>query len=502
MTPVLLLLLGLSVVLTAILALKWHAFPSLLLAAALVGIATPQDNVYQWALDQGKSESEATSLASKSVSSRLADGFGSVCGKIGILIALASIIGIALMESGSADQLALTGLRWFGDRGAPKVFLGSGFLLGIPVFFDTVFYLLIPLGRAMARRTGKDYALYVMTIIGGASMAHSLVPPTPGPLFVASALNVRLDWMIYGGLAVGLVTSTVGYLYAQWGNRRWVIPVRDDFATPSTQQQNPNPNSNSNPDLPSGFEEKGSCWKPPFWLACLPIILPLVLIGGGTLFKSGAVGNSSWSSFIAFIGDKNVALGISAGIACSLWWMAIRRNAKPDEGGSGSESGFDSGSMREKSQSALAGAGSILLITAAGGAFGAILQQTGIAQELGAWLSPGSGWTLPLAFGVTTLIRTAQGSATVAMLTVAGIFSGLADPQTLGFHPVYLALAIGVGSKPFAWMNDSGFWIIGKLSQMTEGETIKTFSIMTTLMALSGLVVICLAAWLFPLTGR
>jgi GntP family gluconate:H+ symporter len=236
-------------------------------------------------------------------------------------------------------------------------------------------------------------------------------------------------------------------------------------------------------------------------LACLPIILPLLLIGGGTVFKSGGANPSSWSDFIAFIGDKNVALGISAGIACVLWWISIRRNAKPSESGSGSGSVFDSGSMREKSQSALAGAGSILLITAAGGSFGAILQQTGIAQELGAWLRPGSGWTLPLAFGVTTLIRTAQGSATVAMLTVAGIFSGLADPQTLGFHPVYLALAIGVGSKPFAWMNDSGFWIIGKLSQMTEGETIKTFSIMTTLMALSGLVVICLAAWLFPLSG-
>lgn len=493
MIPFLLLLLGLSVVLTAILALKWHAFPALLLAAALVGIATPKHHIYHWALDQGKSESEATSLAAKSVSSRIAEGFGSVCGKIGILIALASIIGIALMESGAADQLAHTGLRWFGDRGAPKVFLGSGFLLGIPVFFDTVFYLLIPLGRAMARRTGKDYALYVMTIIGGASMAHSLVPPTPGPLFVATALNVRLDWMIYGGLAVGLVTSTVGYLYAQWGNRRWVIPVRDEFAITSGQQQKQKQKQNL--DLPSGSEEKGNGWKPPFWLACLPIILPLILIGGGTLFKSGAAESTSWSNFVAFVGDKNVALGISAGIACALWWIAIRRNAKLSESPSGL------GSMREKSQSALAGAGSILLITAAGGAFGAVLQQTGIAQELGAWLRPGSGWTLPLAFGVTALIRTAQGSATVAMLTVAGIFSGLADPQTLGFHPVYLALAIGVGSKPFAWMNDSGFWIIGKLSQMTEGETIKTFSIMTTLMALSGLIVVCLAAWLFPLTG-
>ncbi len=478
MIPFLLLALGLGVVLTSILLFRWHAFTSLLLAAAVVGWLTPESSVRQWAESKDMSESETVEWVSKSTSARIAEGFGTVCQKIGILIALASIIGIALVESGAADRLVRTGLGVFGERGAPKVFLGSGFLLGIPVFFDTVFYLLMPLGRALARQTKRNYALYVMTIIGGASMAHSLVPPTPGPLFVAAALNVPLHWMIFGGLAVGIVTSSVGYAFAHWGNNRWEIPLREDDADSNTIVSSPV--MNEDPIQP---------WAPPFWAALLPILMPLILIGGGTISKSFLNRSSAFAEWTAFLGDKNIALGISASVACWLWFLARRkRNLSPDSPG-----------IAEKSQSALAGAGSIILITAAGGAFGSILQQTGIATVLASLLSPGSGWILPLAFLVTTMIRSAQGSSTVAMLTVAGIFSGMASAETLGFHPVYLALAIGVGSKPFAWMNDSGFWIIGRLSRMTEGETLKTFSVMTSVMAVSGLVAICIFAWLLPL---
>lgn len=491
MIPLLLLALGLCLVLVAILKLKWHAFPALLLAAAVVGWLTPEADIQSWVESNGGSDTELAEWAAKSTSTRIAEGFGTVCRKIGILIALASLIGVALVESGAADRLVKAGFQLFGERGAPKVFLSSGFLLGIPVFFDTVFYLLIPLGRALARQTRKNYALYVMTIIGGASMAHSLVPPTPGPLFVAAALNVPLHWMIFGGLAVGAVTSSVGYAFAVWGNRRWNIPIRNEDGTEESFDESEPEQSKvmSGPDSELQEMPQSRKWQPPIWASLAPILLPLILIGGGTVAKSFLESKSALATAASFLGDKNVALGISAGVACWLWALSRKQN-RIDKDNSG---------VAEQSQSALASAGSIILITAAGGAFGSILQQTGIANVLGSWLSPGSGWTLPLAFLVTTLIRTAQGSATVAMLTVAGIFSGMATSEALGFHPVYLALAIGVGSKPFAWMNDSGFWIIGKLSRMTEGETLKTFSVMTTVMALSGLVVICLAAWLAPL---
>jgi GntP family gluconate:H+ symporter len=141
----------------------------------------------------------------------------------------------------------------------------------------------------------------------------------------------------------------------------------------------------------------------------------------------------------------------------------------------------------------------ILLITSAGGAFGGVLQQTGIAQHIQAWASSYQFTLLPLAFFVTALIRTAQGSATVAMITAVGIFSGMATSGELAFHPLYLALAIGCGSKPFPWMNDSGFWIIGKMSGMKEKETFRYFSFMISLMGLAGLAAIMIAAFLLPL---
>ena len=150
-------------------------------------------------------------------------------------------------------------------------------------------------------------------------------------------------------------------------------------------------------------------------------------------------------------------------------------------------------------QRALASAGQIVLITAAGGAFGAMLQQTGIGvriQELASFYQIA---VIPLAFGVTALVRTAQGSATVAMITAVGILSGFADAEQLGFHPLYLALAIGCGSKPICWMNDSGFWIMCKMSGMTEGETLKTVTVMMLIMSLVGLALIMILATLFPL---
>src|SRR5690606_6724683 len=149
-------------------------------------------------------------------------------------------------------------------------------------------------------------------------------------------------------------------------------------------------------------------------------------------------------------------------------------------------------------QSALASGGVIILITAAGGAFGAMLKETGIG-ELIAQISPTGSplLVLPMAFAITALVRTAQGSATVAMITAAGILAGLPD---LGFHRVYLALAIGCGSKPFSWMNDSGFWVICKMSGMTEGETLKTISPMVASMGIVGLIVTMIGATLFPLS--
>jgi GntP family gluconate:H+ symporter len=150
-------------------------------------------------------------------------------------------------------------------------------------------------------------------------------------------------------------------------------------------------------------------------------------------------------------------------------------------------------------QSALSSAGVIILITAAGGAFGGVLQQTGIGHRIQEMASAHQLAVLPLAFVVTAVVRTAQGSATVAMITAVGILGGFADASQLGFHPLYLALVIGCGSKPVPWMNDSGFWLICKMTGMTEGETLRSSSAMMTIMGLVGLVFIMIFARLLPL---
>ncbi len=412
----------------------------------------------------------ASDLATKkTVAARVAEGFGNTCTKIGILIAMAAIIGKCLLDSGSADRIVRSTLKVLGEKGAPLSFLFSGFLLGIPVFFDTVFYLMIPLGKAMRTRTGRNYLLYVLTIVAGTTMAHSLVPPTPGPLFVAEQLGVSIGGMILGGLIVGFFTAGFGYFYASFVNRIWDLPLRES------------------PDLSledlEAVAQRDESELPPTWLALLPIILPVVLIGGHTILEEFADSLPKGLLRVsATLGDKNIALIISAVIAmATLVWQ---KKTKLKE-------------LAESTQSALASGGVIILITAAGGAFGGVLQQTGVSSLISDLPDASPVVIIGLAFLITAAIRTAQGSATVAMITAVGVLSGIAGD--LPFHPVYLALAIGCGSKPIGWMNDSGFWVITKMSGMTEGEGLKYVTPMTSLMGVVGLAVTMIGVTLFPM---
>lgn len=188
--------------------------------------------------------------------------------------------------------------------------------------------------------------------------------------------------------------------------------------------------------------------------------------------------------FIKFFGDKNIAI-MTGGFAALLVLVNQKKGKKEDFG--------------PFVQAALMSGGGIILITAAGGAFGGMLQQTGISTRIADLTQSYQMALIPMAFFIAAVVRTAQGSATVALITASGILSGMAMNANLGFHPVYLGLAIGCGSKIVPWMNDSGFWIICKLSNLTEKEALKTISPLLVVMGLTGLVVIMIAAKLFPL---
>ncbi|MEN8772671.1 MAG: SLC13 family permease [Akkermansiaceae bacterium] len=427
-------LMGLAVVIVSILWLRLHAFLGLLLGAFVVAILTPGVGV------------EAMS--------RVAEGFGVGCRKIGILIALAAIIGQCLLVSGAAERIVRGLLSLFGARRAPMAFLGSGFVLGIPVFFDTVFYLMLPLVRAFSRFNPKVYLLALLSVVAGASMAHSLVPPTPGPLLVAARLEVSLGVLIPAGLMLGLVTILVGYGYALWANGKFGITYREVEA----------------PEIE--VDEKKEL--PALGWSLMPILLPLVLISLGTFLEM----RDCLPLWLEVLSGKNVAMALGTGVAMVL-------ATKYSE-------------LKTVINEALSSGGVIILITAAGAAFGAVLKETGIGGELSGMVGSGGG-VLLLAFVLTALVRFAQGSATVAMITAVGIVAPMVLDAELGYHAVYVALAIGCGSKPLPWMNDSGFWVVSKMSGMSETETLKTFSVMLSLMGVVGFAVVWIASLVFPM---
>ena len=476
MDSILIVIIGIALVLFCIIALRLHALLSLLLAALVTGVLTSQAQIYDYAIHSNMNEAAANALSTQTIGVRLSNALGNTVSKIGILILLASIIGTALMKSGGAERIIRSLMKLVGQKNASLAFLSGSFVLGIPVFFDTVFYLLIPLVKSLGVRNPKRFSLYLMCSIAGGVMTHSLVPPTPGPLYVAKELGVDIGIMMMGGLVVGVITVMCGYVYALWANKKWDLPMRD---TPDMTIEELEHNAEiKDKDLPS------------LWLSLLPIILPIVLITGNTYFdmtinpKNADVSNfqKSLLSIFKIIGDGNIALFISAFIATYLMWSRLKNAA-----------------LFEKNISeSLMSAGMIILITSAGGAFGQMLQQTGIGVKIGELANGYQAAILPVAFLITLVVRTAQGSATVAMVTAVGVMNGFSHAQGFGFHPVYLAIVIGCGSKIFPWMNDSGFWIITKMSGMEEKETIRFFSYLLTVMGFVGLVATMVLAYLFP----
>ena len=468
--PFIILLAGIVVVMGGIIGFKLHPFLALLLGAFVVAILTPAGLVEEYAISKGSSPAAAIQLSKKSFGERVAVEFGNTAAKVGILIAMAAIIGKCMLESGAAERIVRSILKLTGMDKAPAAFIVSAFFLGIPVFFDAVVLLMIPLAKTISMRLGRNYLLFVLAITGGAAMSNSLVPPAPGPLFLAGELQLSIGVMMIGGVLLGLITIAAGYTFALYANKKWPVPLRDsldakleDIKSASLQETK---------KLPS------------LWLSVLPVAIPLVFICAHTAVNSIDLGDNTLVRAIHFFGDKNTALLLGGLVALVL--LALQKKGTKDGIGS-------------VVQSALLSGGGILLIISAGGAFGGMLQQTGISLRIAEMTKDYQMALIPLAFLITAVVRTAQGSATVALITASGILSGMTQNESLSYHPLYIGLAIGCGSKLIPWMNDAGFWIICKMSNLTEKETLRTFSPMLTIMGLTGLVALMIAAKLMPL---
>ena len=438
-------------VLAGVLWARLHPFLVLIVTALVVAALTPPDRL--------------GAAVGFPIGRRVAEGFGKTAHDIGILIAMASILGQCLMEARGAERIVVTIERLVGRPRASLAFLGAGFLLGIPMFAEAVFYLLLPLAKASWRETRRHGVLLVLSFVAGATMTHSLVPPTPGPLFVADEMGIDIALMMRQGLIVGAVAALAGYGYAAWADRCFAIPLRtagDDVV---------------------GTAPEGAL--PPLWCSLLPILLPVVLISADSAVDSIARVPASVARVVHVVGDKNLALTVSATAAILL--LATRAGMSRDK-------------VRRAVAAAVLEGGEIILVIAAGGALGATLRQAGMADLAAAAVPAHALLLLPIAWGVTVLIRAAQGSATVAMITAVGIIAPIADAATLPYHEVYVALAIGCGSKPGMWMNDSGFWVIAKMTGMTETETLKTASVMVAIEGTVGLLATMALAASWPLT--
>ncbi len=412
---------------------------------------------------------------------------GVTAGKIAVVIALATVISLCLMESGAADKIVRRFLAVFGEKHAGTAIFLSGYIISIPIFFDTFFMLLLPLARAMAIRTGKNYLLYVMAICSAGIVTHSLCIPHPGPLAMAEALQVDVGLSIVVGVVVGIVPATAGWLVANWLNQRLTIPLRETPGVTLAELE--------------ALVRKDERELPSFLFSITPIILPIALISLGSLFDSAGrqPGTFAWliglcggpdsfpavSRWIQFAGNRNVALLIGTVIALVLlvhsrrlaWRAAFQAIGAP-----------------------LETAGVIILITSAGGAFGLMLKNAGVGEAIKAAAEGRAVNLVFLAWLVAAVIRVAQGSATVAMLTTSAMVFPLMGAD-LPYHPIYIFLAIGFGAMICSWMNDSGFWVVGRLSGMTEKETLKSWTVIATVNSVAGLIVSLLGAWLLPFAG-
>lgn len=404
------------------------------------------------------------------------DGFGRTAAGISISIGLASIIGFCLMESGAADRVVRKFLAIFGERNAGIALLVSTYLLSIPIFFDTMFMLMAPLAKALYVRTGKNYLLYVLCVCCGGVITHSLTVPHPGPIAMVDNLKLDAGFSIIGGILAGIIPAAAGYGISCWLNRRLHVPLRE---APGTTLA----------DLEAIINQKDE-ELPPLVGSLAPVILPILLISIGSFLKIAESKHAGWVSQIGsfrepldFLGDKNIALFIGA-------FLAVRLLAKQKH--------FNRGQMAELMGPPLETAGVIILITSAGGAFGGMIKSAGVGAAVER-MSEGMGLSLVLlSYVLAVIIRVAQGSATVAMLTTSAIIYPMIGPN-LGYHPLYLFLSIGFAAFALSWMNDSGFWVVSRLSGMTEKETLKSWSVMLTLVSLVGLAVAWLGSVFLPL---
>jgi len=444
---ILILVASIGLLLLMVLKFKIQAFISLLVIAVLLGLFT--------------------GMPMESIIRSITEGMGSTLGFVATVVGLGAIFGQMLEASGGAEALALYLVRKFGKENAPYALTISGFLIAIPIFLDVGFIILVPVLYALAKGSGKSLLHFAIPLLAGLAVTHAFVPPTPGPVATAEILGADLGWVILFGVVIGIpVAFLAGPVFGKYIGRKIYIETPKIFETQD---------DNAMKSLPS------------FWQVVSIIAVPMVLIlantVSGVVAKSYGIEDNFWIQLMTFIGHPFIALLIATFLA--IYLMGIKR-------------GFTKDTILQLSTKALAPAGLIILVTGAGGVFKQLLVDSGIGVQLAESMSHSAMPPIVLAYILALVIRLSQGSATVAMITSAGIMAPLLMSLSLSEpHNALIVIAIASGATTASHVNDSGFWLVSKYLGMTEKQTLQSWTIMETIVSVVGFSLALLLSFFF-----
>ena len=435
---------GIAVLLILILRFKVQAFLSLLIASIVVGIIA--------------------GMNPNDIITTMKNGMASTLGTVATIVGLGAMFGAILEASGGAQTLANFLLKKFGEKNASWALMLTGFFVAIPVFFDVAFIILIPLLYSLQRRTKKSLLLYAIPLLAGLAITHSFIPPTPGPVAVADILKADLGWVILVGFIVGIPTAIVsGPVFAKYISKKIHIDAPQLVSEETT--------SNSFPSVGSIVTIIGV----PIVLIVINTVLDTINTTEGDLLHS-------IKPWLKMIGHPFSALIIANLLA--WYFLGIRRH-------------FTKEALSKITSKSMEPAGIIILLTGAGGVFKQMLINTGIGKMLADQIASSGISLVLLSFIIAALVRILQGSATVAMITAAGVVAPLMASSIDGIDKAFLVISIAAGASILSHVTDSGFWLVSKYVGLDEKQTFRSWTVMTVLLSLTGFTTVFLLSLFF-----
>lgn len=427
------LVIGLALLIFLILKTKIHAFLALIISAVVIGLIA--------------------GLGPSATVSAISAGFGGTLGNIGIIIGFGVMMGQIFQISGAAERMARTFLKIFGKGKEEFALALTGFIVSIPIFCDSGFVILSPLARALSRETKKSIVGLGVPLAAGLVITHSLVPPTPGPLGVAGQFGVDVGLFILVGILIAIPMAIASTLYGKWlGKKIYQVPEgKDGWQRPPYQE----------PDY-SALSEPLDKPLPSTLMSFLPLLVPIVLILLNTVLKAFNL-TTGFYEIVIFLGTPIIAVAIGLVIAIYTLGLRVPRS-----------------DLLAEMESGIRSAGIIVFVTGGGGALGKVLQESGIGDAIANELTKTAIPIFLLPFLISTLVRFAQGSGTVAMLTAAGITAPIV--QAAGGNLMLGAFAACIGSLFFSYFNDSYYWVTTRLMGITETkEQVRVWSFTSTI---------------------